>query len=336
MSDRKDNMISFWRIVFTYGVVLFHLFNQYEHWTGWDIGVEFFFVVSGWLLAADLKKYNRTPYGYTLHRIKRLYPEYFMAFIVSAACMIYANKMSVNDTLVWLEGDGIKELLCIHYWPWWDVPYANNASWYVCILLVAGLFLYSLCKRVPGIAKEIIIPIAIIVGLTYSYRTYGSLLTEFYEGIWYHHRFVRGFLEMGIGILLFDFNEKYSIYLKNKAVQIFGFVILLITFIAAYYRKGKIEYLYLLLISIGVAISFNTNLIFQSKILAFFNKISYSIYLNHIIFRSYLMPKFFEALSIKMIILYVVVVTILAILMYYISKYVWKLFGKLFTFVFKN
>ena len=96
MSDRKDNMISFWRIVFTYGVVLFHLFNQYEHWTGWDIGVEFFFVVSGWLLAADLKKYNRTPYGYTLHRIKRLYPEYF---IVIDLVILFISIFLI----VWLE-----------------------------------------------------------------------------------------------------------------------------------------------------------------------------------------------------------------------------------------
>ncbi|SFN58537.1 Peptidoglycan/LPS O-acetylase OafA/YrhL, contains acyltransferase and SGNH-hydrolase domains [Pseudobutyrivibrio sp. UC1225] len=316
----KNNMISFWRVVFSYLIILLHLFNQYFHITGWTIGVEFFFVVSGWLLAADLKKKDRTPYGYTWHRIKRLYPEYFLSFLVSGIFFLVFNGFSAKDSLFWFETVGFRELLLIHYWPWQETQIANVVTWYVSILVLAGLLLYSLCKRLPDITREIIIPLVIIIGLTFSYRVTGSLVTDYYGDFIYSQKFMRGFMEMGIGILLFDFNEKYSEYLKNKVVQWIGFLMLLFTAISSYFYAGKVEYFHLLLISIGVAIAFNTKLPFESKLLAFLDKISYSIFLNHVIFRAYIMPKYFESLSAKVIVIYIIAVTAFSIVMYYLSR----------------
>lgn len=88
LTSAKNNMISVWRVIFSYAIVFVHFFNQYGHFTGWYIGVEFFFIVSGWLLSADLEKKNRNTYVYTWSRFKRLYPEYFWAFLVSA--LLYA------------------------------------------------------------------------------------------------------------------------------------------------------------------------------------------------------------------------------------------------------
>ena len=226
-------------------------------------------------------------------------------------------------------------MLCIHFWPWQDSPLANGVTWYVSVLLLAGLFLYSLCKRFPDVSKELIIPLSIVIGLTYSYRNYSSLTSDFYEGF-YHHRFVRGFLEMGIGILLHDFSEKYGTYLKNSFLQVMAFILLTFTIVASYTWGGKMEYLYLLFISIGVAISFNTKLIVNSSVLAYLDKISYSLFLNHIIFRSYIMPKYFETLSVKMIMIYIIIVTVFAICMFYISKILQRLFKIIFQTVFKN
>lgn len=336
MDSGRDNMIPFWRVVFTYVVMVLHLFNQYGHWTGWAIGVEFFFIVSGWLMAADIANKNRTPYEYTWHRIKRLYPEYLPAFLVSSGCLIVFRNYSMQDAIRWGGTIGVRELLCIHYWPWGDAPIANGVTWYISVLLLAGLFLYSLCKAFPAITKEILIPLSIIIGLTYSYRRNGNLTVDFYEGIFYHHWFVRGFLELGIGILLYDFKEKYEKYLKNKAVQLLGFVLLLFTIGASYSWHGKAEYLYLLFISLGVAISFNTKQPIKTKVLVFFDKISYSLLLNHIIFRSYIIPKFFDSLSIRAVLVYLAAVTGFSIFMFYFSKMSSGLCGNLCRYIFKK
>lgn len=321
----KNNMISFWRVIFTYLIILLHLFNHYFHITGWTIGVEFFFVVSGWLLAADLKHKDRTPYGYTWHRIKRLYPEYFLSFLVSGICFLIFNGYSAKASFFWFETAGFKELLMIHFWPWQETQIANVVTWYVSVLVFAGLLLYSLCKRLPHITREVIIPLALIIGLTYSFRKTGSLVTDYFGDFIYSQKFMRGFMEMGIGILLFDFNEKYSQYLKSRLVQVIGFLMLLFTAISSYFYAGTIEYFHLLLISVGVAIAFNTQLPFESKILAFLDKISYSVFLNHVIFRAYIMPMFFDSLSAKVIVIYIVVVTAFSIVMYYLSRLLLRL-----------
>ena len=329
LKANKNNMISFWRVVFSYLIILLHLFNQYFHITGWTIGVEFFFVVSGWLLAADLKNRDRTPYGYTWHRIKRLYPEYVLSFLVSGTCFLVFNGFSAKDSFFWFENTGFKELLLIHYWPWQETQIANVVTWYVSVLVLAGLFLYSLCKRFPAVTKEIIIPASIVIGLTFSFRMTGSLVTDYYGDFFYSQKFMRGFMEMGIGILLFDFNEKYSEYLKNRFVQLVGFLMLLFTAVSSYFYAGTIEYFHLLLIAIGVAIAFNTELPFESKVLAFLDKISYSVFLNHVIFRAYIMPKFFDSLSAKVIVIYVIAVTAFSIVMYYLSRLMLTAFSKI-------
>ena len=52
----KTNSIKLWRIVFTYMILIYHFDNAFpfsvemELAAGWYIAVEFFFIVSGYLL----------------------------------------------------------------------------------------------------------------------------------------------------------------------------------------------------------------------------------------------------------------------------------------------
>ena len=333
----KENLISFWRVIFTYTIMLLHLFNQYSHSTGWAIGVEFFFVVGGWLLAADLDKKIREPYEYTWHRIKRIYPEYMPAFIVGAICLIIFNRYDFSTAIKWIGQIGWKEALIIHFWPWDDRPLANGVDWYISVMLLAGLLLYSLMKRIPKLTCEVIIPVVGVCFLTYSYRTVcGLTARDAFEGAFYHHRFLRGFTEMGIGILLYKLNKKYAVFFQNNLVRVFGFVLLTFEVVASYHFGGWADYLYLLIISIGVIISFNTPLLLGKKTIAYFDKLSYSIYLNHLIFRTYFMPYFFDALSIKVVIIYIISVTIFAGIMHYLTLMFAPQFAKLFKFIFKR
>ena len=333
----KENLISFWRVIFTYTIMLLHLFNQYSHGTGWRIGVEFFFVVGGWLLAADLDKKNREPYEYTWHRIKRIYPEYISAFIVATICLFIFKKYDFTAAVKWIGQIGWKEALIIHYWPWDDGTFANGFDWYISVMLLAGLLLYSLLKRIPKLTYEVIIPVIGICFLTYSYRTVGGLTGgDCVEGFLYHCRFLRGFTEMGIGILLYGLNKKYAVFFQNNLVRIMGFVLLIFEVAASYHFSGWADYLYLLIIAIGVIISFNTPLFFGKKIIAYFDKLSFSMYLNHLIFRTYFMPYFFDALSIKMVIIYVISVTIFAVFMHYLTLILATQVAKIIKYIFKR
>lgn len=329
----KNNMISFWRIIFTYAIVIFHLNNQYHVTTSWAISVEFFFIVSGWLLSEDLRGRNQEPYGYLLHRIKRLYPQYITAFLVSAIFFLTEKKYNVKESLYWIGNNGIRELLMIHYWPWGADNrglMANTVTWYISVMLVSGLLIYSMGKRIPKLFSEVIAPSVIICFFSYMYRTYGNLFEDDWIGAIGHVRFYRGFAEMSLGYLLNQFSNCYSEYIKNKIVQLSGFCCLVFVITASFFYGGSFDFLYVLLISYGVFISFNTPILFGKKIIAFFDGLSYSLYLNHIIFRSYIIPHYFQQLSVIAVISYLCLVTLFAMLMAVTSNCLMKASSKLF------
>ena len=272
---KQNNMISFWRVIFTYVIMLLHLFNQYGHSTGWYIGVEFFFVVSGWLLAKDVDTKDRSPYMYTWHRLKRLYPEYIAAFIPAAACFIYSRNYNIKEAINWIGTKGLREILMIHYWSWFDNSLmANVATWYISVMLLAGLLLYCCLKQFPKLTKELLIPIVAVSFITYSYRMVGNMSGDDVCGMFYHVRFFRGLSEMGIGCLIYEYSLHYSEYLKSTCIKLLGILSMIFTIVASYFYKGEYDYLYLLLISIGVLVSFNTPLLFGKKVFAYFDKIS--------------------------------------------------------------
>lgn len=73
-NERTVNMIEFWRVIFTLMIAVYHFNNTYSiswgKWNltpGWYIGVEFFFIVSGYLLASRSRVSNETVNKYILH-----------------------------------------------------------------------------------------------------------------------------------------------------------------------------------------------------------------------------------------------------------------------------
>ncbi len=88
----KNNSIIIWRILFTYLILIFHFDNKYcisTHFNlaiGWYIAVEFFFIVSGYLLYSGLDKLSvkcRNGWDYFVHRFGKIYPYYLCAFLFS-------------------------------------------------------------------------------------------------------------------------------------------------------------------------------------------------------------------------------------------------------------
>ncbi len=313
----KDNMISFWRVVFTFLIVLFHIFAQYGVGSCWGISVEFFFIVSGWLLMAEVRRNKLEPYEYLWKRIKRLYPEYLLMFIINAICMFFVGKYSHGDFIWWIKGTGLREALMIHYWPWDEaLDLANGATWYISVMLVAGLLLYSLAKRCPKILMEIILPVIIISFLTYTFREYRSVQIDAIIGV-FHVRFFRGFADMGIGMLLYELSGRIGERLKKTAVRVVGFTVLVFVAVVSKFWGQDNEYLYILLISIGVLISFNTPLFIVKPATKFLDKISYSVFLHHNLFCFWLFPRFFKELTVGVLIAYLVCTVIFSVAMHY-------------------
>ncbi len=323
----RNNMISIWRIVFTYMIVCFHFFSRYGIKTDWEIAVDFFFIVSGWLLAQSENKYKVSAYRYTWNRIKRLYPEYLPAFLINVLCVFLLGQYSLKEFVWWIKGTGIRELLLIHYWPWNEGHIlANAVTWYLSVMLVAGLILYSLYNKYPNLLKEIILPIVIISFLTYTFRKYYDFMGDDIVGV-FHMRFFRGFTDMGIGLLLYELSEHCSRYIKRKIFAIIGLITMSFVIVASYFSGGTNNYLYLLMISGGVFLSFNSS-IKANSLLRYWEKTCYSIFLNHNLFYSWIFPRAFKTYSIWALIIYIVCVTFFSCVIYQLVTLLYSIMCK--------
>lgn len=80
----KDNSIVVWRIFFTYVIMTFHFFNAYSIGSSLYLATDFFFIVSGFLIAKDVEegKYKNA-FVFLKKRIKKYYPHYILSLIIS-------------------------------------------------------------------------------------------------------------------------------------------------------------------------------------------------------------------------------------------------------------
>lgn len=327
---QNQNTINHWRIVFTYTIMAFHLFNSYGKATGWYIGVEFFFIVSGFLLAkkehttADDKASPSLNYRggvlYVIHRIKQLYPHYLFSFIISFIVFGIINKYSLIQYIKGLYGS-LPEIFMMSMCGLNLKTMINVPTWYLSVLIIAGYFLYTLLRANKQVFLYLLAPMGILVIYTYFYRYagcihYSSLGENIVKGLYGNLPLFRGVADMSVGILL------YHLWLKKDFVQLFRqrcgkFVYLLesacyafIIISSYFYSHASYDFLYILVLSAAIFISFSQKMERKdSRIVNFLAKLCYPMFLNHNMFRE-LLPRFVPELSIGLLFLYFIVVTL--------------------------
>ena len=144
----KNNRIQFWRIVMTYVIAFYHLNKAYGIYTSGYIAVEFFFIVSGFLLMEKLENcekdgfINITPINYTVKKFERFFPHSAVAFFV----MFFAIGMSKGYVFKdWIKGflTHLPELFLINMvgLPSGGGVSYNDITWYLSALLIVGYFI---------------------------------------------------------------------------------------------------------------------------------------------------------------------------------------------------
>lgn len=80
----KNNSIVAWRIYFAYIIAIFHILNSYGYGTSLYLATDFFFIVSGFLLAkeAEENKY-KSSIQMLISKVKKYYPHYILSMIIS-------------------------------------------------------------------------------------------------------------------------------------------------------------------------------------------------------------------------------------------------------------
>lgn len=172
--------IPYFRIVFTYIIMSFHLFNSYGIKSGWYIGVEFFFLVSGYFLAAEIEKGRfESPYSYTEYKIKKFLPHYIFSFTIALIFKFFVSGIGTINSIVGY----LFELLFLDMAGLNLEDMLNVPTWYLSVLIIAGFFLFALLLKNKIFYLNLFAPACILMIFSYLWRYQGMLQVPALGGV---------------------------------------------------------------------------------------------------------------------------------------------------------
>ena len=283
----RNTVLDFYRIVFTLIICLHHFqgaLNMNFIAKGY-IGVEFFFILSGFFLYKSFKKHkDESAVGYTVKKLKRLYPEYIVAFVLFFAIMAIQNKGDIISYIF----NAISEITLTQNIGVFKGG-INYPLWYLSVLIFAGYIIFGILKKNEDTFIKIISPIFIV--FTFSLLNYLGKGLENWDIMYgLYLPLLRGAAEICIGVLCAKFIEgKYfSEIADHKNIC---YIIEVLTYIFLSYIiicQNEFEIYSIVFIPILICIANNPSSIssklFNQNIFGKAGKITYSMYVNHAIF----------------------------------------------------
>lgn len=295
-SIASSNSFNLWRVVFTFVIMLFHLTDQYYSFYDkypslhyhWYVAVEFFFILSGFLMADHAMKHEgESALIYTKGRIKRLYPEYILVFVIMVIMISKSTGTSIPGLLMlnW------EEIFMLQSIGTGKFPYINNPAWYVSSLFIAGHFIYYLLQRHRKLFLEFIGPI-LILGLFHLFYQDYEALNSFFSTSKYgvSTGVLRALLGLTIGIYVY-YLSKMIVKDRSRVSQwiwaiaeVMAFLFVIIFSIT--HENLMYDFGFLFITAFGVLASSQNSLfkkVVESKVILVLCKISYGMFLSHYI-----------------------------------------------------
>lgn len=251
------------------------------------LGVDFFFVLSGFILTHVYKEklgQKQMPiWHFYIKRIARVYPVFFVIFLISLVELYSFYAAGVNeapDPLTPLNF--ILYTLCMHAWFDIDISRFNPPSWSISAewfaYLLFPFFLWGMLrlKKVWIIAGFVGIIGVICISLSYSIFNLPLTKLDFNVGI------LRIIPEFVLGMGLYMFGQKYRIKRSNPA----AFIVLAVGLLLA---TALLLHDYIIVLIFGAVILMGAEQgragvqwKLTGKNPVYLGEISYSVYLLHI------------------------------------------------------
>ena len=338
LGTREQNSFDLWRVVFTFVIMLFHLVNGspfYDKYPmikyHWYIAVEFFFILSGYLLMQHVEKCKEeSTFDYLKDRIWRLYPEYLLAFLIMASIRSYQSGLNIFKIIIpnWLEAVMLQSIGTNIF------PYVNNPAWYVSALLICSCLIYYMLSKHRELYLNLIGTGLIIVIFSYLYRKYERLEMFYHtEGVLGNTALLRAIMGITIGVYVFCTSKVLGQWLK-KIPTVFKSIMQVLMFggvlgFSLIREEGSYDFFFIPVFAIGLILASDDP--FLGKIsdtffIRWLSKLSYCMYLSH--FAAIFVLNFFwdtgEVWFWGIVPIYVLVTVLLALIYSYICDKVRK------------
>ena len=283
----KKHNIEILRFVFTIMIALHHF---YIYKIGWlekgYIAVEFFFILSGYLLINSCERNSDISAGsYTLHKVKRFYPHYFLSFFVMSCVIVieqFMNHEFIFRGLAKMMIESLPEMLMIQNIGIYGGG-NNYPVWYFSVLIVGGHILYFLIKKYEPLMVNFVLPIIIMMGCTYIFSGNNVDMWASVNGIYIP--FVRGIVDMGIGIIAYKISKRF-IDIKSWCFD-FLYIICVCLIVMLFATKEYYDNYFLIVFAIMIICGFHDNIFIEKisrkcqTLVQGLSEIAFPIFLNH-------------------------------------------------------
>ena len=291
--------MEFWRFLFSIIIVLHHsrnlVGNKNALFFNGAYAVEFFFILSGFLLMQSIYRMKASTGSIgkdTALFIKKKYlslcPDLFIAWGIGAIATVLIRNYSAGQVGKLLTG-GIWELSLLQM-TGVRIECINNAVWYLSTMLICMAILYPLLRKYKNAGRLIIVPLLTLWIFGYLYGEFGTLRVPFGWIGWTYRGNLRGFADLGLGIIGYQLTQKLAELKLNPfaksllTIAKYGSFIWLI-----YYMCGKqndrMDFFLLPITMLAIGLTFSRQTlgqgIFNNKFVTFLGRFSLPLYLGH-------------------------------------------------------
>lgn len=298
----RNGKIEFLRFVFSVIIVIHHsryfLGDAKCKFLGGSFAVEFFFMVSGYLMMASIEKLSaRKEIGQDLGRetlcflwkkAKSVYPDLLIGWIIALVFTTIAKKKTVFG-MAELALDSFFELILLKMSGLHSTS-LNGVTWYISSMLLCMAILYPLLRKYPDLMNHIGLPLVALCSLGYLSGKYGAPRDPLKWIEFTMKGNVRALGEIALGAIIYLAVKKTSklelTKLGKTLVTLAEWSAYILLILYMYHAKAtERDYFFVLVMAIAVGLSFSHKGIdadlFDNPVCIWLGKWSLPLYLGH-------------------------------------------------------
>ncbi len=319
--SKRVGEIEFLRFIF--GLVIFILHSNYlfdgeaPAFEGGAFAVEFFLLVSGYLMMASMTKLQDKPienlgketFSFVVNKAKPIYLEIVLSYIIAFAVQWVSRVARGNFGLgkaYLLFQNSIFEVLLLQRGGVGENA-VNSVIWYVQSMLLCFMFLYPLARKFPELCKRLLFPLIALLAIGWLMMNFENLRRP---TDWIGFTFKSNVRTLGALCLG---SVCYTVTQWLKTFRFSAFFSTVLAFVKWACWVIIIQYLcdddvslddyHLLVMAIAVILTFSQQCIdtrlFQNPVSVWLGKLSLPLYLNHVYWAKYLPDLLPDTLSDK-------------------------------------
>lgn len=300
--SNRNGKIEFLRFVFSIIIVIHHsrnfLGDEICQFLGGSFAVEFFFLVSGYLMMASIEKLNarkapgqdlgKETLGFLWKKAKSVYPDLLIAWIIALVFTKIAKKKSLLGMAA-LAVDSFFEVTLLKMSGLYSIS-LNGVTWYISSMLLCMAILYPLIRKYPDMMKHIGLPLITLFVLGYLSGQYTAPRDPLKWIVFTKKGTLRALGEISLGAITYlavKAAEKIELTRLGKiAVTAAEWSAYLLLILYMYFAKASgRDFFFLLVMAVAVGLSFSHKGIdadfFDRPLCSWLGKWSLPLYLGH-------------------------------------------------------